>query len=55
MNHSDDLHEELKESPFLNSLKREEPFEAPEGYFDQLSQQLTDRLADEEVLETAPK
>ncbi|MCI4666555.1 MAG: hypothetical protein MRZ79_00235 [Bacteroidia bacterium] len=54
MSHNDDLFEELEGAPLLRSLKRKEVFKVPEGYFDQLSSDIQDKLDDEEVLMEAP-
>jgi len=36
--------EELKDAPLLHSLKKSEVFAAPDGYFDQLSSNIQDRI-----------
>lgn len=54
MSHEDDIYDELGESPILRSLKGKEPFEPPEGYFDQLSASMQDKFDDELVLAEAP-
>jgi hypothetical protein len=41
-------------SPLLDSIRRREPFEAPEGYFLELESRIFDRIHDEEALAEAP-
>lgn len=41
-------------SPLLDSIRRREPFEAPEGYFLQLESRIFDRIHDEDALAEAP-
>ena len=41
---SNEWKEELKDAPFLSKLSGEEPFEAPEGYFDAFSASVVDRI-----------
>jgi hypothetical protein len=41
---SNEWKEELKDAPFLSKLSGEDPFEAPEGYFDTFSASVVDRI-----------
>lgn len=43
MEHND----ELNSFPSLSKMSRKEPFEAPDGYFDQLSSKIQDRISSE--------
>lgn len=50
MAHVDDYNEDWeKDAPLLSSMKRKQPYEAPEGYFDALPGALMDRIRDLDV------
>lgn len=47
--------EELQDAPILRSLRKDAPFEAPEGYFDRLPQIMAERLAGADPIQEAPR
>ena len=49
MNEREMNKDELRNAPFLDSLKKEEVFQVPESYFEDLNGKLKDRIEDDEI------
>ena len=45
MNENDYMDDELKDAPLLKNMSRENPFKAPEGYFDSFPTLISERIA----------
>ena len=53
MNEREMNKDELRNAPFLDSLKKEDVFQVPESYFDNFSNKLQDKIQDDEIQQIA--